>query len=98
MGLLEISSPIGGASAPWVAIGLKSVHPFLPFLVMGASSLIASVLMLLLPETKGRSTAEVIEDGKEQQKKLGVELHKGPQCNKSKVNMSHTATDEYSKI
>ena len=61
MGLLQISSRIGAAGAPWVAKGLKDVHEYAPFLVMGVSSLIASFLMIRLPETKGQKTAEVIE-------------------------------------
>jgi len=98
MGLLEISSPIGGASAPLVAKGLKSVHHVLPFLVMGASSFIASALMLLLQETKGKSTAEVIEDGKERGKNLGVEFHRDPHDSNEKVNLGYPHKDECSKL
>ena len=62
MGLLQISSRIGAAAAPWIAKGLKSFHKSVPFLVMGISSLIAAFLMLTLPETKGQKTAEVLEN------------------------------------
>ena len=61
MGLLQIARCIGAAGAPWVAKGLNSAHEYAPFLVMGVSSLIASFLMIRLPETKGQKTAEVIE-------------------------------------
>ena len=64
MGLLQISSRIGAASAPWVAKGLKSVHHYAPFLVMGVSSLVASALLTFLPETKGQKTVEVTENTK----------------------------------
>ena len=58
---MQIAGHIGSAGAPWVAQGLKNVHAYAPFLVMGISNLIASVLMTRLPETKGQKTAEVIE-------------------------------------
>ena len=59
---MQLASRIGAASAPWVAKGLKRVHKYAPFLVMGISSLVAAVCMLVLRETRGRKTAEVIED------------------------------------
>lgn len=61
MGLLQISSRIGAAGAPWVAKALQNVHKSVPFLVMGVSSLIAALLLVVLPETKGAKTAEVLE-------------------------------------
>ena len=96
MGLLQISSRIGSASAPWVSKGLKSVHHAVPFLVMGVSSFIATALMFLLPETKGKGTAEVIEDGKKQEEKLGVEFQRGSCGNNAKVNLGYK--DECSKL
>ena len=58
---MQIAGHIGSAMAPWVAQGLKNVHAYAPFLVMGISNLIASLLLTRLPETKGQKTAEVIE-------------------------------------
>ena len=59
---MQIAGHIGSAGAPWVAQGLKNVHAYAPFLVMGISNLIASLLLTRLPETKGQKTAEVIEN------------------------------------
>jgi len=98
MGLLQISSRVGAASAPWVSEGLKSVHHVVPFLVMGASSFIATALMFLLPETKGKGTAEVIEDEKEQGKKLGVEFHRDSNGKNAEVNLGNPYKDECSKL
>jgi len=58
MGFLEITSLIGAATSPWVAKGLKKVHPLLPFIVMGAFGLVAAVVVLWLDETRGRETLE----------------------------------------
>ena len=98
MGLLQISSRIGAAAAPWVAKGLKPVHHVLPFLAMGASSFIATALMLLLPETKGKGTAEVIEGGKEQGRKMGVEFHRDSYDNNAKIGLDDSSKDECSKL
>ena len=61
MGFLQISSRVGAASAPWVSEGLKSVHHVVPFLVMGASSFIATALMFLLPETKEKELLKLLK-------------------------------------
>jgi len=98
MGLLQISSRVGAASAPWVSEGLKSVHHVVPFLVMGASSFIATALMFLLPETKGKGTAEVIEDEREQGKNLGVEFHRDSHGKNAEVNLGNPYKDECSKL
>ena len=98
MGLLQISSRIGAASAPWVAKGLKTVHRYAPFLVMGVSSVLASIFMLLLPETKGRKTAEVIEDKSEHGPPVLAEFHKDPYGNNAKVNLGYSGKDESTKF
>ena len=98
MGLLQISSRIGAASAPWVAKGLKPVHRYAPFLVMGISSFIATVLMLVLQETKGTKTAEVIEDGKDQAKNVAADFHKGPHGTNPKVNLGFSDKEEFTKL
>ena len=88
MGLLQISSRIGAAVAPWAAKSLKSVHKSVPFLVMGISSLIAAFLLLTLPETKGQKTAEVLEN------KYAVEVEMADRD--AVLNSSKEAVDEQS--
>ncbi len=61
MGLLQITSRLGAAGAPWVAKFLKVVHSYAPFAVMGGVTLISTFTLLYLPETKDVSTAETIE-------------------------------------
>jgi len=98
MGLLQISSRIGAASAPWVAKGLKPVHPYAPFLVMGVSSSIATILMLVLQETKGTKTAEVIEDGTDRAKDVVADFHKGSHGTNPKVNLGYSDKEEFTKF
>lgn len=53
MGLFSLSSRIGGISTPIVLL-LDEIWKELPTIVLGSFSIIASLLCLLLPETKGR--------------------------------------------
>ena len=62
MGYLQIAARIGSALAPWVATGLKTVHPVLPFALMGGSAFACSFLLLLVPETADKSTFETRKD------------------------------------
>ena len=62
MGYLQIAARIGSALAPWVAKWLKVVHIILPYSLMGASAFLCGVLLLWLPETADKSTAETLDD------------------------------------
>lgn len=66
MGYLQIVSRIGAASSPWVAKSLQPINMSLPFYVMGGLTLLSSLLCCLLPETKGRETAETNQDAENQ--------------------------------
>ena len=66
MGYLQVTSRIGSALAPWVAKWLQIFHVALPFSLMGGSSFIAGMLLLLLPETKNCKTADTLDDQFEQ--------------------------------
>ena len=70
MGLLQVISRIGAASAPWVAQFLRHADEKLPFILMGALTLIAALLCFKLDETKGKETAEVFENLKAIQGKI----------------------------
>lgn len=98
MGILQISSRIGAAAAPWVAKGLKGVSQYAPFLVMGVSSLIAVFSMIILPETKGTKTAEVVEDVTGQAHEMNVQYVKDPIDANSKVNMGYSNSDELTHL
>ena len=98
MGLLQISGRIGSASAPWVAKGLRPVHHAVPFLVMGVSSFIAAALMLLLPETKGKSTAEAIYDREDQGEYSELEFLKASHDRNLIVNHDDSDKDESTKL
>ena len=62
MGLLQVISRIGAASAPWVAQFLRHVDERLPFILMGGLTVIAGFLCIKLDETKGKETAEVFSN------------------------------------
>ena len=61
MGFVGVSSRIGAVSAPFV-VELKRIHPTLPFGLMGGLAVIAALLCLILPETRGMPTAEVYDN------------------------------------
>ena len=60
MGFLQITARVGSAFAPWIAKWLRAFHVTIPFSLMGALSLLSSVLLLNLSETKGRETLETV--------------------------------------
>ena len=57
-----MASRVGGIIAPLLLIFGDYWAP-LPYIIFGASSLIAGLLVLLLPETKGQTLPETIEEG-----------------------------------
>ena len=58
-GFMLTLAPMGGTAAPWIAKYSSRIHPSAPFILMSATTFLAGVLMLGLPETKGQSTAEL---------------------------------------
>ncbi|KAJ8029557.1 Organic cation transporter protein [Holothuria leucospilota] len=71
LGLCTLSSQIGGIISPLITL-LTSVWLPLPFVIFGGSTLLAGVMSLMLPETKGELMPETIADaealGREEEK------------------------------
>lgn len=65
MGMVSVSSRIGAASSPFV-VQMTRINAILPFALMGSLSFFAAILCWFLPETLGKSTAEVMEDAKQE--------------------------------
>jgi len=63
VGSSSFASRLGSISAPFVGRELGAVSPVAPVLIFGLTSLLASALSLLLPETKGRTLPDTIEEG-----------------------------------
>lgn len=61
MGFFEFTKRVGAMLAPWVLKWLRKFHWRIPFTVMGALAVIASLLLEWLPETKHKNTKEIIE-------------------------------------
>ena len=61
MGYMQVQSRIGAALAPWITKWLIAFHHFLPFLIMGGASFVASILLAWLPETRDAKTAETLD-------------------------------------
>ena len=61
VGVCNIASKIGGASAPWIAKGLTYYSKMTSFLVMGILGVIGGCLAITLSETKGRELKTVSE-------------------------------------
>merc|ERR1719427_1494892 len=52
IGLMQVFEMVGGACAPFVVMRLLSVNMTLPFVFLGGCGVMASGLMMFLPETK----------------------------------------------
>ena len=61
MGIMGVIGHVGAVSAPFV-VELKRIHPTLPFGLMGGLAVIAALLCLILPETRGMPTVEVYDN------------------------------------
>ena len=55
LGVLQVSSRIGGGVSPWICKGVATMDTKAPFLIMGALTLSSSLLLCWLPETKTRN-------------------------------------------
>ena len=75
MGILQVTSRIGAAAAPWVAQWLTHFHSSLPFLLMGGLALAAAVSCFVLAETKDVETAEELPWENKDNRKAGNERH-----------------------
>ena len=62
MGFHQLVNKLGAASAPWIAKGLKFLHPVAPFVVMSSIGFVSSALAILLPETKGATMVETEDE------------------------------------
>lgn len=61
VGVFSLTSRIGSVVAPLLLL-LTDVWLGLPYIVMGLASTIASLLCLLLPETKGKPLPTTVQD------------------------------------
>uniref|UniRef100_A0A2R5L514 Putative organic cation/carnitine transporter n=1 Tax=Ornithodoros turicata TaxID=34597 RepID=A0A2R5L514_9ACAR len=68
IGLGSMAARIGSIAAPFVASDLGKLHPRLPMVVFGGMSLLAGLLTLALPETRGMKLPQTLEDAE----KLGT--------------------------
>ena len=64
--MVSVASRIGAASSPFV-VQMTRINAILPFAFMGGLSFIGALLCWILPETVGKSTAEVMEDTEKQE-------------------------------
>lgn len=62
MGVITLMIRLGACSAPWVAQWLQHIHHTLPFAILGGAVFLAGILCTQLPETRGKPTAETLED------------------------------------
>ena len=58
LGILQVSSRVGGGTSPWICKGLATMNTKAPFLIMGALTLSSCFLLCWLPETKMRNLDE----------------------------------------
>ncbi|XP_030851380.1 organic cation transporter protein [Strongylocentrotus purpuratus] len=62
LGMCAMASRVAGMISPLIIL-LGDYWKPLPFLIFGISSILAGILALFLPETKGRRVPETIEEG-----------------------------------
>lgn len=61
MGLVSIFSRIAGIITPLVML-LEQYHRAVPMVVFGSFPIVAGILCTLLPETKGQTLKDTIQD------------------------------------
>ncbi|XP_071800669.1 organic cation transporter protein-like isoform X2 [Asterias amurensis] len=64
MGICSMASRIGGILSPLILL-LRDTWEPLPLVLFGGPSILAGLLALLLPETKGRSLPETVEEAEQ---------------------------------
>lgn len=62
MGIFQITSRVGAASAPWIVQVARISHHSLPFIIMGVLGFLAGVASFFLPETNRKETRETEDD------------------------------------
>ncbi|KAL1435732.1 hypothetical protein MTO96_010517 [Rhipicephalus appendiculatus] len=62
IGIGSMSARIGTIASPFIAYDLGKVHPIMPMIVFGVLSLVAGILTLALPETKGLRLPETMQE------------------------------------
>lgn len=62
MGITSLMTRLGACSSPWIAQWLEHVHHALPFAILGSAALVGAIACTQLPETRGKSTLETLED------------------------------------
>ena len=67
MSVSILSEKVGMISVPFVTTLLQTISYQLPFIVMAVIGVVAGVVGLWLPETKGKPTREQMEDFYEEQ-------------------------------
>ena len=72
MGFLQITARVGGASAPWIAKGVKVLHRSAPFVVMGCATFIGAWLAMFLPETLGDPMSDTQEEQQEEKEEWNI--------------------------
>ncbi|KAJ7391895.1 hypothetical protein OS493_016191 [Desmophyllum pertusum] len=70
MGTSTSAARVGSFCSPYI-VHLTRVHPLLPYGIMGSQALMASLLCMTLPETRGMPTAEIM-DSEAEGAELGV--------------------------
>lgn len=65
MGIFYVNAQIGSASAPWIAEALLRFHASVPFFVLGIIPVIAFLLGLMIPETKGKIMEDFVRNSHE---------------------------------
>ncbi|CAH3195587.1 unnamed protein product [Porites evermanni] len=93
MGSSTSLARIGSFSSPYI-IHLRLVHPLLPYAIMGGNALLAGLLCMTLPETKGMPTAETMDS--EEDAKESIELQ-GTFSKKDAEEMKEMLMDDAEK-
>ena len=71
MGGCSLASRFGAILAPWVT-NLGPTASYLPLLLFGSVSLVAGILALFLPETKGKGLPVTVREAEDLERPLGV--------------------------
>ncbi|XP_072018665.1 organic cation transporter protein-like [Amphiura filiformis] len=93
MGISSMASRVGGILSPLITV-LGDYWLPLPSIIIGCFAVLAGLLALLLPETRGKNLPETIEEGEMFGKKIASNSNGAININIAKENGKPSSHDE----
>jgi len=94
LGSASVLARVGGIVAPYIGRELGKVSKSAPLYIFGVTSVLAAILVLFLPETKGLTPPDTLEEGERLNREAGGlamcrRARVGPEVPMAAVNSTH---------